>query len=79
MNWYEVVRINTPTHFFYCGPLRRPSRAVSSPGRVPASAAAAGAADPLAQHRTCLREVLTSESTTGISAIHGAFPALSAF
>ena len=50
-----------------------PSRAVSSPGRASASAAAAGAADPLSRCRTRSREASTSESTTGISVIYGAF------
>ena len=52
---------------------RRPSRAVSSPGRASASAAAAGAADPLARRRTRPREASTSQSTTGISATYRAF------
>ena len=52
---------------------RRPSRAVPTPGRPLALAAAADAAVLLARRRSRSREGLPSKSTTGISAIYGPF------
>ena len=71
----KISMIVDLTLFFVCGPLPppEPSRAVSSPGRAFASAAAAGAADPLARCRTRSREASTSKSATSIFAIYGAF------
>ena len=50
---------------------------ISSPERASVSAAAVSAADVLARRHTRSREASTSESTTGISANYGPFPALS--
>ena len=72
-----VFRLIFHSSFADLSPHRRPSRAVSSPERASASAAAAGAADSLARCRTRSREASTSESTTGICSIYGAFLPLS--